>query len=175
VFGSNPQPGTAAPVGATVTLLVSSGPAPVAVPQVNGLTPDDAVRQLQASGFNNINTPVSETSNSVASGHVTRTDPPAGRSVPVTTRITIFVSSGAQTVSTPSEIGKTKAQAQADLEARGFTVSTLNRVDDANVGRVVDQSPTAGTQVAPNSNIVLTIGIASTPHTTGPTTSTTGP
>jgi serine/threonine-protein kinase len=175
VFDSNPKPGTVAAVGSTVTILVSSGPAPVAVPQVQGLSVNDAVRQLQASGFNNINSPVEENSSSIAAGQVTRTDPPAGKSVPIATRITIFVSKGAQTVATPSEIGKTKAQAQADLEAKGFTVSTLNRVDDANVGRVVDQSPSAGTQVPPNSNVVLTIGIASTPNTTAPSTSTTRP
>jgi beta-lactam-binding protein with PASTA domain len=53
-------------------------------------------------------------------------------------------------------------------------VSTLNRVDDANVGKVVDQSPGPNTQVDPKSSVVLTIGIASTSPSTG-TTSTTGP
>jgi serine/threonine-protein kinase len=173
VFDSNPKPGTTAPVGSTVTLLVSSGPAPISVPPVQGLSVADAVRQLQASGFKNFNSPVEENSNSLPVGQVTRTDPPAGQSVAVDTPITIFVSKGAQTVTTPSEIGKTKADAQAHLEANGFTVSTLNRVDDANVGRVVDQNPSPGAQVPPNSNVVLTIGIASTSSRSASTTSTT--
>jgi eukaryotic-like serine/threonine-protein kinase len=175
VFGSSPKPGTMAPVGSTVTIFVSTGPAPVAVPQVKGLTVDDATRQLEASGFTNLNTPVEENSTSVPAGQVTRTDPPAGQQVPIDTRITIFISRGAPTVAVPSKIGETKAKAKAELEADGFTVTTLNRVDDANVGRVVDQNPAPGTQVAPNSNVVLYIGIASKPATTAPTTSTTGP
>jgi len=175
VFDSNPKPGTEAPVGSNVTILVSSGPAPVPVPQVKGLTVDDATLQLSSSGFTNINTPVEENSSTVPAGQVTRTDPPAGKSVPIDTRITIYVSRGAPTVALPSVIGETKAQAKADLEARGFTVSTLNRVDDANVGRVVEQNPAPGTQVAPNSDVVLTIGIASSTPTTAPSTSTTGP
>jgi serine/threonine-protein kinase len=175
VFDSSPKPGALAPVGSTVTVFVSSGPAPVPVPQVKGLTVDDATRQLEASGFTNLNTPVEENSTSVPAGQVTRTDPPAGQSVPIDTRITIFISRGAPTVSMPSKIGETKAKAKAELEADGFTVSTLNRVDDANVGRVIDQNPAPGTQVPPNSNVVLTIGIASTSSTTAPSTSTTGP
>jgi serine/threonine-protein kinase len=175
VFDTNPKPGVAAPVGSNVTIFVSTGPAPVPVPQVKGLTVDDATRQLEASGFTSINSPVSENSTSVAAGQVTRTDPPAGKSVPLDTRITIYVSRGAPTVGVPSVIGETKAKAKSDLEAAGFTVSTLNRVDDANVGRVVDQNPAAGSQVPPNSNVVLTIGIASTPPTSSPSTTTTGP
>jgi eukaryotic-like serine/threonine-protein kinase len=176
VFDSNPKPGTLAPVGSTVTIFVSTGPEPVAVPQVRGLTVDDATSQLEQNGFTSLNTPVEEASNSVAAGLVIRTDPPAGKSVPIDTRITIYVSRGAQTVSMPSKIGETKAAAKAELEADGFTVSTLNRVDDANVGRVVDQNPAPNTQVAPNSNVVLTIGIASSsPTTTAPSTTTTGP
>jgi serine/threonine-protein kinase len=175
VFDTSPKPGAQAPVGSTVTIFVSTGPAPVPVPQVKGLTVDDAQSQLVASGFTNLNTPVEESSSSVPAGQVTRTDPPAGQSVPIDTRITIFISRGAPTVSLPSVIGETKAKAKADLEAKGFTVTTLNRVDDANVGRVVDQSPTPGSQVAPNSNVVLYIGIASPRETTAPSTSTTGP
>jgi serine/threonine-protein kinase len=175
VFDSNPKPGATAPVGSTVTISVSTGPAPVAVPQVKGLNIDDATHQLEASGFTSINTPVEENSTAVSAGQVTRTDPPAGKTVPIDTRITIFVSRGAPTVTVPSKIGETKSKAKAELEADGFTVSTLNRVDDANVGRVVDQNPAPGSQVPPNSNIVLTIGIASTPPTSSPSTSTTGP
>ncbi|HEV7523339.1 MAG TPA: Stk1 family PASTA domain-containing Ser/Thr kinase [Acidimicrobiia bacterium] len=179
VFDSLPKPGTTAKVGSDVTILVSSGPEPVAVPPVKGLSLDQATRQLALAGFTNQNNPIQETNNSVPSGAVIRTDPPAGKKVPVSTRINIYVSSGAQTVPMPGKVGETKAAAKAELEAQGFTVSTLNRVDDANVGKVVDQNPAPGTQVAPNSPVVLYIGVASSPGTTtstsAPTTSTSGP
>jgi eukaryotic-like serine/threonine-protein kinase len=177
VFASIPNPGTNANVGSTVTIIVSSGPAPVAIPQVKGLSLDQATQQFEQAGFTNLNPPIQETSDSIRSGSVTRTDPPAGKQVPLDTHITIYVSSGAQTVTLPSEIGKTAAKAKADLESKGFTVSTLNQVNDANVGRVVAQNPDQGTQVLPNSPVVLTIGISSstTTSTSPDTTSTTAP
>jgi len=170
VFNSIPNPGSNAAVGSTVTIIVSSGPAPVAVPQVKGLSFDQATLQLEQQGFTNLGSAIQETSNTVAAGQVIRTDPAAGKPVPVDTRINIYVSSGAQKVSVPPEVGETEAKAKADLESKGFTVSTLNQIDDANVGKVVSQSPDGGTLVAPNSNVVLTIGIKSPP---GSTTSTT--
>jgi serine/threonine-protein kinase len=85
------------------------------------------------------------------------------------------VSTGAQKVQLPGEVGKTEADARAALEAKGFTVSTLNRTDDANVGKVVDQSPAGGSMVDPHTPVVLTIGIpSSTPTSTTSTTSSTG-
>jgi serine/threonine-protein kinase len=176
VFDSNPKPGALAPEKSKVTIFVSTGPAPVAVPQVKELTIDDATQQLAAAGFTNLNTPVEENSTTVPAGQVTRTDPPAGKLVPIATRITIFVSRGAPTVSMPSVIGETKAKAKADLEARGFTVATVNRFDDANIGRVVEQNPSPGSQVPPNSNVTLTIGIATPPPspTTSPPTTASG-
>ena len=178
VFTSIPNPGANADVGSTVTIIVSSGPAPVAVPQVKGLSLDQATQQLEQQGFTNLSPPIQETSNTVAAGSVSRTDPPAGKEVPVDTRINIYVSTGAQKVTLPSEIGKSEADAKADLEGKGFTVSTLNQVDNANVGKVIAQSPDQGL-VLPNSNVVLTIGIpgveTTTTTTTVQNTSTTGP
>jgi eukaryotic-like serine/threonine-protein kinase len=177
VFTSIPNPGTKADVGSTVTIIVSSGPAPVAVPDVKGLSFDQATQALEQQGFTNLSPPIQETSNTVASGSVSRTDPPAAKPVPVDTRINIYVSTGAQKVTLPSEIGKSEADAKADLISKGFTVSTLNQVDNANVGKVVGQSPDQGAQVLPNSNVVLTIGIAGETTTSTPsgTTSTSGP
>jgi len=179
VFDSLPKPGTDAPVGSDVTILVSSGPAPVAVPKVKGLTQDQATQQLEQDGFTNIN-PVQESSDTVNSGLVVRTDPPAGQEVALDTKINLYVSTGAQSVQVPGEIGKTEADARADLEAKGFSVSTLNKVDDANIGKVVEQNPSGGDSVDPKTPVVLTIGIASstptsTSSTTAPNTSSTGP
>jgi beta-lactam-binding protein with PASTA domain/tRNA A-37 threonylcarbamoyl transferase component Bud32 len=177
VYDSQPKPGTSAPVGSTVTIFISTGPAPVPVPSVKGLKIDDATRQLSLDGFTNLNTPIQESSDTVPSGQVIRTDPPAGQTVALSTRINIYVSSGAQSVSVPGVVGKTEADATSVLEAKGFTVSKLRKVDDANVGIVVSQSPDENTQVQPKSQVVLTIGIASSgsTSTSSSTTSTTGP
>jgi eukaryotic-like serine/threonine-protein kinase len=177
VYDSQPKPGTSAPVGSTVTIFISTGPAPVAVPSVKGLKIDDATRQLSLDGFTNLNTPIQESSDTVPSGEVIRTDPPAGQTVALDTRINIYVSSGAQSVPVPGEVGKTEADAKSDLVSKGFTVATLRKPDDANIGIVVSQSPDENTQVQPKSQVVLTIGVASSgsTSTSSSTTSTTGP
>jgi eukaryotic-like serine/threonine-protein kinase len=133
--------------------------------------------QLEQAGFTNVN-PIQEPSDSVNAGEVIRTDPAAGTPTPLDTKINLFVSTGAQNVSVPGEVGKTFADAKADLENRGFTVTTLKQVDDANVGIVLDQNPGQGQQVAPKSTVTLTVGIrssssSSTTSTTLPETSTT--
>ncbi len=180
VYDTSPKPGANAPVGSNVTIFVSTGPAPTEVPQVKNQSFDQATQQLETNGFTNLGPAIQENNDSVPSGSVIRTDPPAGQKVALSTRINIYVSSGAQTVQVPSQVGNTEAVAKSNLVAKGFTVSTLRKVDDANVGIVVSQSPNGGSQAPPNSTVVLTIGIASSSSSTSTTstttpTSTTGP
>jgi eukaryotic-like serine/threonine-protein kinase len=175
VIDSVPASGQPAPKGSSVTLLVSTGKAPTAIPDVKDLPQDQAGNELVQAGFDPSKlTFVQETSDTVAAGSATRTDPTAGTKAPTDTPIRVFISSGKQTVAVPQEVGKTKDEATLDLTSKNppFTVSTLNKVDDNNVGKVIEMSPVAGTQVQPGSNIVLTVGVKSSSSST---TSTTGP
>ena len=175
VIDSLPAAGTSAPKGGTVTLLVSTGPAPKPIPDVKGLPQDQAGQQLIQAGFDPSKlTFVQEVSDAFPAGSATRTDPPANTSVPTDTPIRVFISSGKAKVAVPPEIGKTLDEATFDLKAAGFTVSTLNKVDDTNVGKVVDMSPAAGTQAQPGSNVLLTIGVKSS-TSSSTTSTTTGP
>ncbi len=51
IIGTRPGAGAPKGPGSTVDLIVSQGPADVEVPNVVGLRPDDAQRQLEAAGF----------------------------------------------------------------------------------------------------------------------------
>ena len=106
-------------------------------------------------------------------GQVIRTDPPAGQTVPLDTRINIYVSRARRRCSCRARSARPRPTPEADLESKGFTVSTLNQVDDANVGKVVTRARDP-TRRSTQEQVVLTIGIASTSPSTG-TTSTTGP
>ncbi len=176
VIDSNPHPGTQAPLNSVVTLIVSSGPAPQALPDVSGIPFDQALQQLTQAGFTNVSQ-LTEVSDTVARGLVTRTDPKAGSKVSPTTPIKVYVSSGQQTIAVPEERGQNAFAATRDLESKGFTVTTLEQVTTSgNVGKVIDQNPAPGTQVPPGSTVVLTVGVsASTTTTTGGVTTTTGP
>jgi serine/threonine-protein kinase len=171
VVDSRPAPGTTASQNSTVTLLVSTGPEQVVVPDVSGDTLDQARSELTAAGFFNF-APLQETSSKIPKGQVTRTDPAKGSKVAKNTVIKIYVSTGPTTVTVPQEVGKTEAAATSDLESQGFVVQTIEQASTpGNAGKVIDQNPSAGASVAPKSTVVLTIG-ATVPVTT---TSTTGP
>jgi serine/threonine-protein kinase len=175
VITSRPAPGASAAVGSTITLVVSSGPKQIKIPDVTGDTLDQARAELNAAGFNNQGENF-EPSNTIPKDQVTRTDPPKNSMAATSTVIHIYVSTGPSTVTVPQEIGKTKAQATDDLTRKGFIVQTIEQASTSgNIGKVIDQTPAGGTQVAPGSTVVLTIGASASSPTTNSTTSTTGP
>ncbi len=75
VISVNPGVGASAEKGSTVQVVVSKGPPLVAVPDVKGLSVDDAATKLEAAGFT-----VSDVKGSPRKD-VTATDPPAGTMV----------------------------------------------------------------------------------------------
>ena len=175
VIDSNPAAGTQAGKGSVVTLFVSSGPPPKEIPDVKGDSQDTAFQRLQQAGFTNIQ-PQQENSDSVQSGSATRTDPPAGTSIPTDQRVVLYISSGEKQFTVPSEVGRKYSDAKAELEAQGFTVGRINVVNDSNVGIVVDQSPAGDSQVTSKGTVTLRVGVASsTPTTSNSTTTTSGP
>jgi serine/threonine-protein kinase len=174
VIDSNPAAGTNAGKGSVVTLLVSSGRAPQAIPDVKGSSQDAAFNQLQQQGFTNIQ-PQQENSDTVPAGQATRTDPAAGTKIPTDQRITLYISSGKKQFTVPSVVGVKYADAKTQLEGQGFTVGRVNIVDDSNVGVVVDQSPAGNSQVTTKGLVTLRVGVASSSPSTTTTPTTAGP
>jgi beta-lactam-binding protein with PASTA domain/tRNA A-37 threonylcarbamoyl transferase component Bud32 len=86
VIGTNPPPGTAIPVGSTVTVTVSKGPDLVAVPDVSGKSVAAASNALQAAGF----TPSGVTGNPLKA--VTRTSPAGNAQVLRGSSVALFTS-----------------------------------------------------------------------------------
>ena len=87
VMSVGTPPGTQVPRGTAVPLVVSSGPAPVPIPDVRGQRGTAATSALQAAGF-----AVSGIEGS-PSGSVLATDPPAGEPHPKGTAVRIFTRS----------------------------------------------------------------------------------
>ena len=107
VINSNPAEGNNVPANTLVTLFVSKGQAPVAVPNVVGQQQDQAAATLQSKGFK-VDTKTDATSSSPA-GQVISQNPSGGTAAPGAT-ITITVSGGA--VSVPSVVGDSQADRQ---------------------------------------------------------------
>jgi len=133
VINSNPAEGNNVPANTLVTLFVSKGQAPVAVPNVVGQQQDQAAATLQSKGFK-VDTKTDATSSSPA-GQVISQNPSGGTAAPGAT-ITITVSGGA--VSVPSVVGDSQATATQILTNAGFQVSVQNGSGAANVANGTD-------------------------------------
>ena len=91
VVTQGPAPGSTVPAGATVTISVSQGLAPVAVPDVAGATKSDATTKLLDLGFVPvISTEASGTSPS-QKGLVVGQEPDGGTSAPAGSKVTITI------------------------------------------------------------------------------------
>ena len=99
VLSENPGAGSKVPQGSTVVLTVSSGPATVAVPDVTGISQDQAANELGQAGFT-VNV-VSEPSNQ-PQDQVISTNPAAGTQEPKGSTVMLYVSSGQATTTSSS-------------------------------------------------------------------------
>jgi beta-lactam-binding protein with PASTA domain/tRNA A-37 threonylcarbamoyl transferase component Bud32 len=156
ILRQDPQPNTKADEGSTVSLTVSGGPGQASVPGVDGLTQSQARRKIAAVGFK---VSVSrEASESVPSGTATRTAPPAGTQIDKGTTVTLFISSGPQSVTVPSVVGQSQDTASAELANVGLKVSiTQQDSTTENPGTVLSQDPAAGSQAGRGSTVTITV------------------
>lgn len=168
VVAQNPAPGEELPRDSAVVLEVSNGPGSEAVPDVSGLTPEEAANVLGRAGFETAF--AEEPSASVEEGKVIRTDPPSGSDLPVGERVTVFVSSGAATSEVPNVVGMPEADAVAALQGAGFQVRRSSQVvtDPSQDGVVLSQDPNG--QAEPGSTVTIAVGQAVMPTTTTTTT-----
>jgi serine/threonine protein kinase len=146
--------------GSTVTLTVSTGPHAVGVPQVSGLSPSIAEKQLRAAGFK-IAGVQRQNSASVPSGQVIGTVPGSGQSSTPGTPVTVLVSSGKAPVSVPSVVGDTQANAQNTLQQAGFHVNPQQQ-QSATVtpGNVISQTPAGSGSAPPGSTVTIVVAQA---------------
>jgi eukaryotic-like serine/threonine-protein kinase len=150
VIGTVPAGGAQAPRDSTVQLLVSDGPAPVAVPDETGKSFDEASQAISALGFAVVR--ADDFNATVASGKVIATDPAAGQQAPRGSQVTIHVSKGPELVKVPSLVGQTLDAATQLLQSQGFQVDTQSYLP----GRVVRaQDPAAGTSVNKGTKVTL--------------------
>ncbi len=170
VLSQDPAPGPV-PGSTVVKLTVSKGLPTVVVPNVVNLSSSAAANQLGGLGL--VTTEQPEASDTVAAGNVIRTDPPAGTEVAAKSQVVLVVSSGAAPVAVPNVVGMSESAARDDLQNANLRSSVVN-VDvpfgspQANV--VIDQTPAAGEQVAPNTTVTIRIGRPGPPPTNPTTT-----
>jgi eukaryotic-like serine/threonine-protein kinase len=163
VISSNPAQGNNVPANTLVTLYVSTGAAPVAVPNVVGQPVSSAQSTLQAKGFN-VSVKADPTSTQQA-GTVISQSPSGGTALPGST-VTLTYSGGA--ISVPSVIGDSQQTANQILTTAGFAVSVQQGSGPAQYanGTVFSQSPNANSTAARGATVTIFVQNAASPSPT---------
>lgn len=149
VATQTPRPGAEAPRSSLVTLIMSMGPEPVAIPQVVGKTQADAVKLFETAGFK---VKIEQKADKTKKGLVFAQKPASGKAPPNTT-VVISVSTGVEMVRVPNLRGKWYDVAEAALRKLGLryrekiNAEGLGPTGGVGVAEVYRQSPSAGTLV----------------------------
>jgi serine/threonine-protein kinase len=160
VFEQDPQAGDRTERGNFITIVVSTGPRKLDVPNVVGQSRDDAVSRLTEEG---LEPNVVEINSLEPVGTVLATAPKAGTEVIEGTRVRVNVSKGPRPVAVPNVIDMPFESAESTLQGAGFAVAREEVEDDAPAGVVVGQNPAAGSEQAKGS--VITLQVSSGPAT----------
>ena len=180
----DPAEGTQVATNEQVTLYVASGMTRMPGDLV-GQDGTTARSTLTAAGFTDVTIQtanVGEEPASAREGQVIRTSPTAGEQVTRSTPIVLYVAQGRAVVPDLASEHVSLAQAQERLVAAGFTstprVEQRDVDDTALVGRVVEQSPSAGETHDKTVPIVLWVGTlqhSASPSASTPATSSSAP
>jgi len=164
VISQSVEAGTQVDEGTKITLTISIGPAAFDMPDVVGQSKEKAESTLNGKGL--VVVIEYKKTDAVAEGNVISQSVSAGSSVKRGDEIIITVSSGRETVDVADVVGMTQAEAENVLKAQGFKVAVLENYDsNVAVGKVISQSPGAGTAQLPDSTIVIYVSKGKQPIT----------
>jgi eukaryotic-like serine/threonine-protein kinase len=143
VISQNPSAGTEVNQNTTVVLFVSSGPTAVTVPDLKGLTVQEARQQLGDQGLE-VGTVDEVDDPNTEQGKIIDSNPGAGTSVAPGTKVNVRIGTGK--VPVPNVVGQSQSQAQTTIAAANLRVETkFKQTNDVPEGTVISQSPKDGT------------------------------
>jgi serine/threonine-protein kinase len=155
VVTTDPAPGQPVPMGTVVTIVVSSGPATVVIPNdLEGLSYDQAAQRLQAVGLTASREDVEDRDSD--QDEVVGVENAGGR-VTAGSTVKLYVSTGGHgngRVNVPNVMGLTVWEADSKLREAGLNPSHVNG-GFLPSGKVVDQNPDAGAHVRSGSTVQL--------------------
>ncbi len=135
-------------------------PMTVTVPDVVGLTQDEAVKAIEAADFK-VGDVRQAQSDQVKEGEVAAQSPHGGVRVREGSEIDIVVSSGEPLIEVPDVVGASQDEAITVLRAAGLnTRTTMETTTTVEAGQVLDQSPSAGEKVGRGTTVGLVVAEA---------------
>jgi eukaryotic-like serine/threonine-protein kinase len=168
VIEVSPPTGTLLERGQTVTLVVSSGPEEVEVPDVVGKDRDAATESLNGAGLRPTFT--ERESSDEDPGTVLEQTPKAGSKAAKDSEVKLVVAKAPPDVQVPEVLNQQRQDARDALHAAGFKVNERKRpvTDPAQDGVVIEQSPEAGGTAPKGSKVTIVVGELSAQPTPTP-------
>ena len=144
VIRTSPEAGQPIHKTAEVQIIVSKGVLMLTVPEVSGLTPEQAESLFAEEGIS-LGSTAEEWSEDVAAGTVIRSDPTATTSIRHDEDVTLIVSKGREPLPVPDIVNVPRAEAEATLADAGFVAEVSEEYNnDIAEGNVVSQTPVSG-------------------------------
>ncbi|MCD7904268.1 MAG: Stk1 family PASTA domain-containing Ser/Thr kinase [Clostridiales bacterium] len=172
VVGQSIDAGEKISRGDTVTIQVSIGNGEIEMPDLVGVTMEEAQAELKALGITNIEFSRRQSSN-IASGTVISTSPESGEIVYVTDEVILYISmsEAENMVEVENVLGLTESEAVEILEEQGFVVKVEQSAsDEYPAGQVCAQSKDGGIEALEGSTIMIYISTGAAETTTAETT-----
>ncbi len=173
VIETNPPAGTDVQLGSPVTVLVSSGPEPVRVPDVKGQSLSGAEGELTSAGLS-VGAVTKRLTSSAAPETVLTETPAAGKSVKAGSKVDLVIAEAPKEAPVPNVVGEDQAAAMKALKQAGFKTkaATQPTTEASQVGLVLHQTPDAGTEAVKGSTVTIAVGVLSQTTTSTTTTPT---
>ena len=178
VIDQRPRPGAGVPEGSRVTLIVSTGPPPIVVPNFVSMTLDAARALANRLG---IALDTSETIPGTPPNTIASQSIPQGSKLDRNTVVRLVVNNGTASspeaapanngpvAALPNVVGDDYATARLTLTQAGFQVAVRYGLQSANNGNIVAQTPPAG-QAPQGSTVTVTLSVSGeVPDTVGMT------
>jgi serine/threonine-protein kinase len=167
VISQDPSAGTEVDEESTVTLAVSAGPEAVEVPDVRGLSLDEARGILEDVGLS-VGKITKSDEPDVEQDEVISSDPASGTQAEAGSKVNLEVGTGR--VKVPNVVGMTQSAAQNALSQAGLEYETsFEQTDSSKEGTVVEQDPNDGEPVDQGSTVKIVIAQAPAPTVTATT------
>ena len=171
IIKQDPPSGASATSGQAINYCLSAGPTQKKLPETGSLnsnTKQTVMQTLNSAGFTNL-TESDQTNGTVPAGNVIDLQDGNGKSLagqvePVTTPITVVVSSGPGNATVPSVINQSCAQAQQTVQGAGFQ-TTVSKEYSAEVqnDNAIRTEPGANAPAAKGSTVKIFCSLGASP------------
>ena len=154
IASQDPQPSSSAAPNSSVSVIVSTGPSAISVPNVVGSDVEAATAALRAAGFTPAVSYTVDAANPTEK--ISLQKPEAGAQVKKGTPVTIYLSVSG---SIPDVTGRTLDEAKRILVASGYQIGNIAYTQDSSLqdGLVVRTEPEANSTLKPGESVNLTV------------------